>query len=77
MELCVLVEYIEPPVEPHDPKKILDGHELCTCHHICKQVLIKWKDRPAKGSTWENASIIRKRFPQFVFKDKNSFKGGE
>ena len=47
----VLVEYIEPPVEPHEPERILDHHELCTRNHICKQVLVKWKDRPNKGST--------------------------
>ena len=40
----VLVEYIKPPVEPHEPKRILDHHELCTRNHIRKQVLVKWKD---------------------------------
>ena len=73
----VLVEYIEPHVEPHEPKRILDHHELRTCNHICKQVLVKWKDRPDKGPTWKNASTLRKRFPQLVFEDKNSFKRGE
>ena len=77
VDTSVLVEYTEPPMEPHEPERILDNHELCTCNHICKQVLVKWKDRPDKGSTWENASTLRKRFPQFVFKDKNSFKRGE
>ena len=70
------MEYIEPPVKPHEPEKILDRHELRTCHHICKQVLVKWKDRPKEGSTWENASTLRKRFPHFVFADKNSSSGG-
>ena len=59
----VLVEYTKPPVEPHEPERILDHHELRTCNHICKQVLVKWKDRPDKGSTWEHASTLRKRFP--------------
>ena len=68
----VLVEYIEPPVEPHEPEKILDHHELRTRHHIRKQVLVKWKDRPDEGSTWENVSTLRKRFPAFVFEDENS-----
>ena len=77
VDMGVLVEYIEPHVEPHEPKRILDHHELCTCHHICKQVLVKWKDKPDKGSTWENAITLWKRFPQFVFKDKNSFKRRE
>ena len=72
-----LVEYTEPPVEPHELERILDHHELRTCNHICKQVLVKWKDRPDKGSTWEHARTLEKRFPQFVFKDKNSFNRGE
>ena len=72
-----LVVYTKRPLEPHEPKRILDHHELHTRNHICKQVLAKWKDRPDKGSTWENASTLQKRFPQFVFKDENSFKRGE
>ena len=73
MDTGVLVEYTEPPVEPHEPERILDHHELRTHNHICKQFLFNWKDRPDEGSTWENTSILRKRFPQFVFEDKNSF----
>ena len=72
----ILVEYIEPSVEPHEPEKILDHHELRTRHHVRKQVLVKWKDRPDEGSTWENVSTLRKRFPQFVFEDENSLKRG-
>ena len=41
VDTCVLVEYTEPPVEPHEPERILDHHELCTHHHICKQALVK------------------------------------
>ena len=59
----VLVEYTEPPVELHEPKRILDHHKLHSRNHICKQVLVKWKDRLDKGSTWENASTLQKRFP--------------
>ena len=58
----VLVEYTKPPVEPHELERILDHHELRTRNHIRKQVLVKWKDRPDEGSTWENASTILKRF---------------
>ena len=71
------MEYIEPLVEPHELEKILDCHELRTCHHICKQVLVKWKDRPDKGFTWENTSTLRKRLRHFVFEDEKSFKRGE
>ena len=70
------VEHIEPPVEPHEPKKILDSHELCACHHICKQVLVNWKDRPDKGSTWENTSTLQKRFPLFFSLGQKLFKKG-
>ena len=55
----------------------MDCHELCTRHHIQKQVLAKWKDRPKEASTWENTSTLWKRFPNFVFEDKNSLKRGE
>ena len=30
----VLVEYEESQVQPHEPKKVLDTHELQTRHHI-------------------------------------------
>ena len=30
----VLVEYTEPPVQTHEPEKILDYHDLCTQHHV-------------------------------------------
>ena len=43
-----------------------------------RQALGKWKDRPEEGSTWENVSMLRKRFPTFVFEDENdSFQGGD
>ena len=29
----ILVEYIEPPISPHEPEKILDYHDLRTRHH--------------------------------------------
>ncbi len=69
----ILVEYTEPLVQPHEPNFFLDFHELRTRHHVRRQVLVKWKDRPNEGSTWENISTLKKRFPTFVFEDKNSF----
>ena len=72
----ILVEYTESPVQPHEPERILDSHELRTRHHIRHQVLVKWKDRPDEGSTWENISTLKKRFPTFVFTNKNSSKRG-
>ena len=42
----VLVEYEEPQVQPHEPESVLDTHDLQTRHHIRRQVLVKWKDRP-------------------------------
>ena len=72
-----LVEYTKPPVQPHEPEKVLDYHDLSTRNHVCCQVLVKWKDRPNEGSTWENISTLKKRFPTFVFEDENSSKRGE
>ena len=74
----VFVEFIEPPTLIHEPKRIMDSHEIRTRHYICHQVLLKWKDF-REGATWENVSTIKKRFPTFVFEDKkflNFFKGG-
>ncbi|MCO5609130.1 hypothetical protein L7F22_063352 [Adiantum nelumboides] len=68
----VLVDFIEPPNVPHEPEQILDSHDLRTRQHVRHQVLVKWKDRPEEGATWENVSTLRKRFPSFVFEDKNA-----
>ena len=72
----VLVDIIEPPSVPHEPEHILDKHELRTRHYVRQQVLVKWKDRPVEGSTWENVSVLKKCFPSFVFEDKNVFPRG-
>ena len=69
----MLVEFIEPFTLPHEPKRILDKHELRTRHHVRRQVLVKWNDRPEEGATWENVSTLKKRFPTFVFEDEISF----
>ncbi|MCO5586085.1 hypothetical protein L7F22_040024 [Adiantum nelumboides] len=68
----VLVDFIEPPNLPHELERILDSHDLRTRHHVWHQVLVKWKDRPEEGATWENVSTLKKRFPSFVFEDKNT-----
>ena len=56
----VLVDFIEPPTLPHEPERIIDSHDLRTRHHICHQLLVKWKDRSEEGSTWENVSTLKK-----------------
>ena len=72
MDVGILVEFTNPSSQSHEPAKVLDRHELHTCNHICCQVLVKWKDKIDKGSFWENISILRKRFLNFIFEDKNS-----
>ena len=67
----VLVEYVEPPILPHEPERVLDYHMLRTRHQVWKQALIKCKDRPEEGSTWENISVLRKCLPTCVLEDKN------
>ena len=37
----VLVEYVKPPTQPHEPKKVLDYHDLHTRHQVHRQALIK------------------------------------
>ena len=73
MDDSIFVDYVEPPVLPHEPKRVLDYHMLRTRHHIQKQALIKWKDCPEEGSTWENISVMRKHFPTFVFENEFFF----
>ena len=73
----VLVEYVEPPILPHEPERVLDYHMLRTRHQVWRQALIKWKDRPEEGSTWEIISVLRKRFPTFVFEDEIFFRRRE
>ena len=77
MDNFVLVEYVELPILPHELERVLDYHMLRTRHQVWKQALIKWKDYPEEGSTWENISVFRKRFPTFVFEDENFFQTGE
>ena len=72
----VLVEYTKPPVEPHEPKRILDHHELRTCSHICKQVLVKWKDRLDKGSTWETLVLFARGIVLLFLWTKTLYQGG-
>ena len=72
IDFSILVDYEEPHVLPHELEKVLDTHDLRTRHHIQRQVLVKWKDRPYEGSTWENITTLCKRFPSFVFEDKKS-----
>ncbi|MCO5573115.1 hypothetical protein L7F22_026880 [Adiantum nelumboides] len=68
----VLVDFIEPPNLPHEPERIFDSYDSRTRHHVRHQVLVKWKNRPEEGATWENVSTLRKRFPLFVFEDENT-----
>ena len=56
----MLVDVIETPSVPHEPEHIMDTHELHTRHHVRRQVLFKWLDRPEEGSTRENVSMIKK-----------------
>ena len=80
MDDSVLVEYVEPLILPHEPERVLDYHMLRTRHQVRKQALIKWKDRPEEGSTWENISVLKTMvhmFPHFCFRGRKLFpKGG-
>ena len=73
----ILVHYVEHPVLPHEPKRVLDYHMLRTRHQVRKQALMKWKDCLEEGSTWENISVMWKCFPTFVFEDESFFRRGE
>ena len=73
----ILVDFVEPPTQSHESKRVLDYHNLQTRQHIRRQALIKWKDCSKDDFTWENISVLWKRYPTFVFEDKNSSIRGE
>ena len=77
VDLGILVSYTKPLVQPHEPEKILDFHELRTQNHARHQVLVKWKDMPDARSTWENISTLKKQFPTSFFAEKKSSFRGE
>ena len=77
MDNDVLVYLIEPPIQLHELERIFDYHEQRTRHHVRKEALVKWEDRPKEGSTWENISVLRKTFPTFVFEDEIASPRGE
>lgn len=54
VDIEVLVDLVEPPSLPHEPKQILDTQEKRTRHSVRRECLVKWKDRPEEGSTWES-----------------------
>ena len=58
MDKGVLVEFTKPPSQPHELEQILDCHELRTHNHIRCQILVKWKDKPNEGFTWENINTL-------------------
>ena len=63
MDTSVFVEYIEPPVEPHEPKKILDCHELRTCHHVChNKFLLSGKTDLTKVPLGKTLALYKKGF---------------
>ena len=76
MDDLVLVEYVEPQHHLMRQKRYFIIHMLHSLQQVWKQALIKWKDRPEEGSTWENTSVLRKCFPTFVFADENFLQRG-
>ena len=68
----VLVELIEPPAAPHELEKVLGFRDRRTRHSVYKEALVKWTDLDEEASTWERITMLRQKYPQFVFKDENS-----
>ena len=68
----VLVELIKPPAAPHEPKRILGFRDRRTRHSVYKEALVKWTDSEEEASTWERITMLRQKYPQFVFEDENS-----
>ena len=68
----VLVELIEPPAAPHEPKRVLGFRDRCTRHIVYKEALVKWTDLDEEASTWGRITMLGQKYPQFVFEDENS-----
>ena len=68
----VLVEWIEPPTAPHEPEKVLGFKDRRTRHSVYKEDLVKWTDLDEDAFTWERITMLRQKYPQFVFEDENS-----
>ena len=68
----VLVELIKPPPPPHEPKKILEFRDRRMRHNVYKETLVKWTNLEKEASMWECITMLRHKYPQFVFADKKS-----
>ena len=68
----ILVEFIKPLAAPHEPERVLRFTDRRTRHSVYKEALVKWADSKDEASTWEQITMLRQKYPQFVFEDENS-----
>ena len=58
-----------------EPLKILERRMVKRGNQAAAQVLVQWKNSSTVEATWEFASELRKKFPQFSLEDKGSGEG--
>ncbi|KAJ4811165.1 polyprotein [Rhynchospora pubera] len=58
------------------PGSILDRKMVKKNNAAAVQVLIKWANQSVEDATWEDYEVLKAKYPQFVLRDKNSFKEG-
>ena len=68
----VLVELIEPLAAPLEPERVLGFRDRHMRHSVYREALVKWIDLDKEASTWERITMLRQKYPQFVFEDENS-----
>ena len=54
----VLVELIESPFAPHEPKKILVFRDRHMRLIVYKEALVKWTNLEEEASTWEHITML-------------------
>ena len=58
-----------------EPGCILERRMVKRGNQAAAQLLIQWKGGSVEEATWEFASEIRRRFPEFSLEDKGSKEG--
>ena len=73
----ILVEFTKPLSQPHEPEKILDCHELPTCHHVCcAKFWSSGKIDLTKGPLGKTLVLYVRRFLLLFSRMKTLHKGG-
>lgn len=59
-----------------EPQLVLDRRIVKRNNAPVTQLLIKWTNSSDDDATWEDYTLIKRRFPQFILEDQELLKGG-